>query len=235
MARFCRESMPGWRDAGDPLPFGRGRAGYAAVQAAVRAVVLALLVMPAACTPSASTSSPGPVLGSIGPVAAGGQAGAGNEAPATTPPSPSPSASPTPTPSPSPSTTASPSPTPPGQGPYIVKQTENQGGETVSGTVCDTRRPFVVHVVSPGVTFDWPFAPSGDSAGAWSYAYTFPSLGESHDASGTYTISPSDEDGTRQVATTGRDHVVFNGFDGMIPRNYSFDLVQSATTSCPTS
>jgi hypothetical protein len=36
------------------------------------------------------------------------------------------------------------------------------------------------------------------------------------------------------VKTTDSDHVVFNGFDGRIPRSYAFDLGPAAVPGCPT-
>jgi hypothetical protein len=64
------------------------------------------------------------------------------------------------------------------------------------------------------------------------YAYSIPRAGESHDAHGTYTLSLAAPDGTLLLSMAVRDHVVFKGFDGTIPLNYSFDLVP-ADAPCP--
>jgi hypothetical protein len=76
------------------------------------------------------------------------------------------------------------------------------------------------------------FAPSGQSAGAWSYAYSFADLGETHDASGTYSIGARAADGMRTLTIAGGDHVVFKGFDGRMPMNYVFGL-KPAGLACP--
>ena len=126
-----------------------------------------------------------------------------------------------------------PEPTPGTSGPYIVKQTESLGGETISGQVCNVNDPFTVNNVSPKITFNMDFAPESADHGTLAYAYSFPSLGESHDATGTYTLRQADADGTLLLSMSVSDHVVFNGFDGIIPTHYQFDLVPSMSTSCP--
>jgi hypothetical protein len=124
-------------------------------------------------------------------------------------------------------------PTQPSGPPYVVRKTENLGGETLTGIVCDTSRPFSVIVATPTVTFTEAFAPAGPASGSLSYAYAFPDLGESHDATGSYTISGPGPDNVLHLALTGHDHVVFNGFDGQVPVNYRFDLVPTALSDCP--
>jgi hypothetical protein len=123
----------------------------------------------------------------------------------------------------------------PGAGaPYAIKQTQNRGGESISGQVCSTAAPFQVSTLTPTVDFTWSFTPQSSNSGTWSYDYAFPSLGESHAATGTYTIAPPAANGTLSLSLTGSDHVVFNGFDGNVPVTYGFALVPSATTTCPT-
>jgi hypothetical protein len=117
-------------------------------------------------------------------------------------------------------------------GPYLVKQTESLGHESIAGQVCRVEQPFSVTATSPRVTFIFSFAPDTGSRGRVTYAYSIPSAGESHDASGTYSISAAGADGTLTLSMAGSDHVVFKGFDGNIPVNYKFDLVPSANTTC---
>jgi hypothetical protein len=120
----------------------------------------------------------------------------------------------------------------PTNGPYSVKQLVSLGHETISGVVCDVRRGFVVNATSPQVSWTFVFTPAGDGGtGAVAYNYNIPKAGESHAATGSYTLSGPDHDGTRHLAFTVQDHVVFKGFDGTIPNRYSFDLVPGAT--CP--
>jgi hypothetical protein len=117
-------------------------------------------------------------------------------------------------------------------GAYTVKQIETVGGETINGSVCDVRRPFAVNAATSRVGWVFLFSPTGNGGtGSVSYAYSIPSAGESHTATGTYTVSDSDPNGTRHVDLTVSDHVVFKGFDGNIPLNYKFDLVPAA--DCP--
>jgi len=118
-------------------------------------------------------------------------------------------------------------------GPYIVKQIESLGGETISGTVCSVRQPFSVLSVTPHVTFTFYFVPQDVHHGNVSYAYSIPSAGESHDAKGTYSLAEVDKDGTLQLSMSVSDHVVFKGFDGNIPNIYKFNLVPSGNTPCP--
>jgi hypothetical protein len=117
--------------------------------------------------------------------------------------------------------------------PYVVQQIETLGGESISGTVCSLEKPFGVLSVTPHVTFTFGFTPLDAKHGNVAYAYSIPSAGESHDASGTYTISPLDNKGTLQLSLTVSDHVVFKGFDGNIPNRYKFNLVPTAGISCP--
>ncbi len=118
-------------------------------------------------------------------------------------------------------------------GPFAVKQTETLGHETLSGFVCDITKPFSVQATAPAVSWPFVFVPQDASKGTFTYAYTIPSAGESHDASGTYTIGPPAMDGTLTLSMKGTDNVAFNGFSGPIPVNYKFDLVPTTAASCP--
>ena len=118
-------------------------------------------------------------------------------------------------------------------GPYTVKQIETLGGEAISGTVCSTSKPFSVLSVTPHVTFTFNFVPLDAQHGNVTYAYSIPSAGESHDATGTYTLARVDKVGTLQLSLTVSDHVVFKGFDGNIPNHYKFNLVPSGGPPCP--
>jgi hypothetical protein len=117
--------------------------------------------------------------------------------------------------------------------PYVVQQIETLGGESISGVVCNTSRSFSVLSATPHVTFSINFAPLNLQQGNVSYAYSIPSAGESHNASGTYKISALDKSGTLQLSMTVSDHVVFKGFDGNIPNRYKFNLVPTENVSCP--
>ncbi len=138
------------------------------------------------------------------------------------------SATPTSTPSPTPSETALPS-----AHPYIVKQIMTLGGEVISGVVCSTAQPFTVLSTTPLVTFTFLFTPQDAQHGNVTYSYSIPKAGESHQAAGTYTITPLGNDGTLQVSLSLLDHVVFKGFDGNIPNRYKFNLVPDASVTCP--
>ncbi len=107
------------------------------------------------------------------------------------------------------------------------------GGETISGTVCNTLQPFDVSYVTPKVSFVTHYYPKDGAQGSWSYAYTLKSAGESHDARGTYTLAPTDQAGVLLLNMKGSDHVVFHGFDGNVPSRYQFDLVEAAVKTCP--
>ncbi len=134
-----------------------------------------------------------------------------------------------PTMTPTPSSTSKP------QGPFVVKQIRSQGGETISGEVCSITDTFGVTFKTPSVTFITQFVPQNASAGNLSYAYSLPKAGETHDATGTYTLSLAGADGTLLLSMKVSDHVVSNGYDGTIPINYEFNLVPSSHTSCPAS
>lgn len=115
-------------------------------------------------------------------------------------------------------------------GPNSVRQTETLGKETLGtplGGVC-VNRPWQVPVDTPQVSFQFIFGPysshPGSGGNTFGYAYNIPSAGESHDAHGTYNLSPN-KDGSTKVTIRASDHVVFHGFDGPIPIRYSFDLV----------
>jgi len=117
--------------------------------------------------------------------------------------------------------------------PYIVKQIETLGGEVISGVVCSLAQPFSVLSTTPHVTFSFAFVPLNAQQGKVSYAYSIKSAGESHDASGTYSLTPVGNDGTLQLSMAVSDHVVFKGFDGNIPNHYKFNLVPSDNSTCP--
>ena len=116
--------------------------------------------------------------------------------------------------------------------PYAVKQIESLGGESISGFVCSTShrsRSRPTHRRSRGPSGSFRKRQRQESE----YAYSIPSAGESHQAKGTYTISPPEHDGTLHVSLQVSDHVVFKGFDGNIPVRYKFDLVPAAEPGCP--
>jgi hypothetical protein len=118
-------------------------------------------------------------------------------------------------------------------GPYVVEKSENLGGETISGFACRLTDTFTVNFNTPKINFVNTYSPTSGSNGTWAYSYSFPSLGETHDASGTYTISRPGVDGKLLLTETGSDHVVFNGFDGKFPVNYSFKLNPAPMPNCP--
>lgn len=124
-------------------------------------------------------------------------------------------------------------PTPMAQGPYVVKQIRSAGGETISGEVCSLTEAFNVTFNAPTVTFITRFVPQNASSGNLSYAYNIPKAGETHDATGTYTLSLANADGTLLLSMIVSDHVVFKGFDGIKTVNYEFNLVPSSNISCP--
>jgi len=167
--------------------------------------------------------------------------GAGQLSGPTLTPTPTPTSSPTPTRTPTPTQTPTNTPTPtatatpppPSAGPYVVKQMETLGGEAISGVVCSVSLPFSVNSVTPKISFVFVFAPLDARHGKVAYKYSIPSAGESHDATGNYTLSPAGTDGTLLLSLTVSDHVVFKGFDGNIPLRYKFDLVPSTTVTCP--
>jgi len=108
-------------------------------------------------------------------------------------------------------------------GPYRVVQIETLGHESISGFVCALDRPFAVHMDTPKASFDTAFVPADNTRGTVTYAYNIPSAGESHEAHGSYTITPA-RDGTFLLGFVVSDHVVFHGFDGNIPLQYKMDL-----------
>jgi hypothetical protein len=116
-------------------------------------------------------------------------------------------------------------------GPYQVKQTMHAGDETLQsppGGVCTNKIwsvPSVTPKVSFVIVFDAYNADAGISGNNVSYSYTIPSAGESHQGHGSYTLTKH-QDGSLTVSFRVQDHVVFKGFDGNIPLNYHFDLVQ---------
>jgi hypothetical protein len=134
---------------------------------------------------------------------------------------------------PTPTQTPTPIHTPGAGGPYAVEQTHSLGGEKISGIVCDLVKPFLVNSTTPKVTFNFVFVPAGVNRGKVTYAYTIPSAGESHDAAGTYTIQPLAGTVKLVLSLTMTDHVVFKGFDGNFPIQYSFNLVPGSNIPCP--
>ena len=117
---------------------------------------------------------------------------------------------------------------------YAVVQTMTLGGESISGGVCSLTQPFTVSFTTPKVAFVTAYVPTSASQGTWIYAYDISSAGETHNASGSYTISPPSPDGSLVLTMTGKDNVAFKGFSGPLPTHYSFKLVPSSTTPCPT-
>ena len=226
----------------------------AVIVAAVAVLVLATAsppappASPAATIPAAVAGSPAPRAsgptpsptatgagtaggggGSVGGGSTGGRSGGGSggsNGGGSGPASPAPT-EPTPSPTPTPGG-------PPGA-PYVVRQVETLGGEAISGIVCSPSRPFTVAAHTSKVAWTFVFTPDGATAGSVSYAYSIPSAGESHRATGSYRISAPEHDGTLHLSLTVSDHVVFKGFDGNIPVRYKFDLVPTGTAGCPTS
>ncbi len=194
-------------------------------------VGIGLIVMTMACTlPSlVGTATPTPGLVAIGSKegtggGTGGGSGSGSGGNQSLPPSNEtlPEATATPT-----------IPLPNPGGPYVVKQVESLGGEVISGQVCSLSAPFSVNSATSKVAWVFNFIPKDAHHGILTYVYSIPSAGESHNATGSYTISPPDKDGTLHLSLQVSDHVTFKGFDGNIPVSYKFDLVPSGSTSCP--
>jgi hypothetical protein len=111
-------------------------------------------------------------------------------------------------------------------GPYHIVKVMNLGGEMVEGVVCGIDRPFVVHMQTRPATFDIKFEPADTARGMWTYAYDIPRAGESHKASGDYTMSAPAADGSRSLTIDGKDFVAFRGFAGPMPMHYVFGLMQ---------
>jgi len=109
-------------------------------------------------------------------------------------------------------------------GPYHIVKVMNLGGETVDGVVCGIDRPFVVNMQTRPATFDIKFEPADRARGMWTYAYDIPRAGESHKASGDYTIGAPAADGSRSLTIDGKDFVTFKGFAGPMPMHYVFGL-----------
>ena len=198
-------------------------------------LLLALVVIAqAACALSGQLATPSatpvPLANNAGGQGGGQSAGNGSSTGATPPATPlhTPSITPTETPSPSPS------PMPEdGFGPYTVKQTQTLGGESISGMVCSILKPFTVNYQTPPTPFNTSYVPKDAQSGTWAYAYNLPKAGETHDATGSYTLSKPDHTGVRTLTMTGSDHVVFKGFDGKVPTRYKFDLVPAVGVPCP--
>jgi hypothetical protein len=109
-------------------------------------------------------------------------------------------------------------------GPYRIVKVMNRGGEMVDGVVCAIDRPFVVHMQTRPATFDIKFEPADKARGMWTYAYDIPRAGESHKASGEFTMSAPAADGSRSLTIDGKDFVTFKGFAGPMPMQYVFGL-----------
>jgi hypothetical protein len=199
-------------------------------------IIIFIMLVSIACGSSAS-STPTPtsvfvarpvIVGSGGNAGsgAGGSAGSGSgsgsgggvkviNTPVSTPP---------PTPVPTPSHTT---------GPYNVVQIVKLGDETITGFVCDQTKQFSVNVSTPKIQFVIYFTPTISDQGTLAYSYNFPALGESHDATGSYTITGPGNDGSLLVNFSSKDHVVFKGFDGIIPLTDKFNLVPAQIPNCP--
>jgi hypothetical protein len=164
----------------------------------------------------------------------GGSVGANNGASPTATATPTATSTATATATPTATDTPTDTPVPtPVLGPYVVKQTTVLGHETLSGAVCKLTDPFIVTASAPEVTFTFNFAPQAADHGRLTYAYSIPRAGETHDATGTYTIQPAGTDGTLVLSMNVSDHVTFKGFDGNIPVKYQFDLVLVGNVPCP--
>jgi hypothetical protein len=118
-------------------------------------------------------------------------------------------------------------------GPYIIKQMESQEEETVAGDICNLSKLFAVMVRTSEVTYAFNFSPEGFDRGKWMYVYSIPSTGETHDASGTYSLDQPDKDGMRLLTMTGSDHVVSAGVDESQPVEYKLGLVPTEIANCP--
>ncbi len=193
----------------------------------------------AAATSTPRAAATGTATSAGGGVGGGSNGTNNNDAGPTPRPTATRAATATPTPTVTPTATDTPTDTPAPttvpQGPYLVKQTETLGGETLSGAVCSLTEPFIVTSTTPKVTFTFVFTPQAADHGTLTYAYSIPSAGETHDAHGTYTIQPAGADGTLTLSLSVSDHVTFKGFDGNIPLKYQFNLVPTAGVPCPSS
>ncbi|HUO67080.1 MAG TPA: hypothetical protein VMV37_06065 [Gammaproteobacteria bacterium] len=116
-------------------------------------------------------------------------------------------------------------------GPYRIVKVMNLGGEMVDGVVCGIDQAFVVRMQTRPATFDIKFEPADKAHGMWTYAYDIPRAGESHKASGDYTMSPPAADGSRSLTIDGKDFVTFKGFAGPMPMHYVFGLAPLAAGS----
>ena len=131
---------------------------------------------------------------------------------------------------------SSPSPTPSPTlrgGPYEVKQTIALSDETISGEVCSTATVFVVTTTTSNAEFTVTFTPKAADHGTWAWHYSIPKYGETHDASGDYTIGTPAADGTLTVSMTGSNHVTSAEGTRTEEIPYTFDLVPSLNTACP--
>ncbi len=207
---------------------------------AIAASFLLLVTMSCAALEGAPTARPllttpravqGPGSNAAG--ISGNSGNSGGQSSNGTPTLPTPTLPPSATPTlPTPSPTPSPLPNP-DNGPFVVKQIQTLGHETIQGLVCNITKPFVVNAATPQVSWTFNFVPIGASKGNLSYAYTISSAGESHSATGTYTLSPYEKAGALLLTMTVRDHVVFKGFDGTMPVSYKFALTPTGHANCP--
>ncbi len=164
---------------------------------------------------------------------AGGTATGTPTATLTSTPSATPSPIRTSTPTWTPTETETATPVPQTGGPYVVEQTETLGGEKISGVACDLANPFDVTSAAPAITFVFRFFPAASDHGQVTYAYSIPSAGESHNATGSYSIQPIKGSNKLHLSLKVSDHVVFHGFDGNIPLRYEFNLAPIGGTPCP--
>ena len=135
--------------------------------------------------------------------------------------------------SPSPTTTPTETPKPPGTiGPFVVEQTKVLAGETIDGEVCSIIESFEVKVTTPAATFVMKFVPQTAEQGTLTWNYSIPSGPETHDATGTYTISQPGPDGRLLLSMRGTDSVAGNGFAFDQTIDYEFKLAPSSDVAC---
>lgn len=115
---------------------------------------------------------------------------------------------------------------------YQAEKVMNLGGETISGDVCSVNQAFVITLDAGVFSFPITFTPESGSQGAYAYSYALGGVGETHNASGTYTISDAAADGSRRLVMDGSDCVKFNGFDQCINMHYEIGLTPAAPGTC---
>lgn len=195
---------------------------------AVSALLVAAALSAAACGGASASTTPTPSSSLLaaggadgGGAGAGGDAGGGGAGGGGGTGGGAGSGAPTPPPSGGPNL----------GGPYVIDQAVTDGHATA--TVCSLTAPFGIQIASPKVTFTMLLTPAAADHGTLAYSYAFPSLGESHDATGSYTVGAPVHDGTRRLQVSVRDHVVFNGFDGTIPIPQTMTLKPAGASLCP--